>query len=112
MGIQDAIRNHPSFGGLLTGAVLGAGGISVINIVRRRIKRRSLKRISKSRRKKSVRKKPTKRKKSTRKTSRKGSKKIRLTKNGQPFIILPDGRARFISKKSARIRRKRKGGFS
>lgn len=40
------------------------------------------------------------------------SKKIRTTKNGQPYIILADGRARFIKKSSSRSAKKRKGGFS
>jgi hypothetical protein len=72
-------------------------------------------------------KKPTKRKKKS-KTSRykksrsykkgkkkssktsKSSKKIKYTKRGQPYIMI-NGRARFISKKSAKTRKKRKGGY-
>ena len=38
------------------------------------------------------------------------TKRIRMTKNGQPYIILKSGKARFISKRSARLSRKRKGG--
>lgn len=37
-------------------------------------------------------------------------KRIRYTKNGQPYIIKGDGRARFISMKSAKSSHKRKGG--
>lgn len=37
-------------------------------------------------------------------------RRIRMTKSGQPYIILASGKARFISKKSARASRKRKGG--
>lgn len=37
-------------------------------------------------------------------------RRIRQTSKGQPYIILPNGRARFISKKSAKSSRKRKGG--
>jgi hypothetical protein len=33
-----------------------------------------------------------------------------MTKTGQPYVILASGKARFISKKSARLSRKRKGG--
>jgi hypothetical protein len=33
-----------------------------------------------------------------------------MTKNGQPYVIMASGKARFISKKSARSSRKRKGG--
>lgn len=38
------------------------------------------------------------------------TKRIRMTKNGQPYVILSSGKARFISKRSARLSRKRKGG--
>jgi len=37
-------------------------------------------------------------------------RRIRQTKHGQPYIILASGKARFISKASARASRKRKGG--
>jgi hypothetical protein len=37
-------------------------------------------------------------------------RRIRYTKNNQPYIILRNGRARFISKKSVSSSRKRKGG--
>lgn len=37
-------------------------------------------------------------------------KRIRYTKNGQPYIILASGKARFIRKKGARISHKRSGG--
>lgn len=37
-------------------------------------------------------------------------KRIRMTKNGQPYVIMASGKARFISKRSARLSRKRKGG--
>jgi len=37
-------------------------------------------------------------------------KRIRYTKNGQPYVIMANGRARFISKKSVSSSRKRRGG--
>jgi len=37
-------------------------------------------------------------------------RRIRMTKNGQPYVIMASGKARFISKRSARLSRKRKGG--
>jgi hypothetical protein len=37
-------------------------------------------------------------------------RRIRFTKNNQPYVILPSGKARFISKSSARRSRKLKGG--
>jgi len=38
------------------------------------------------------------------------TRRIRHTKKGQPYVILKDGRARFISKASAKRSRKMKGG--
>jgi len=38
------------------------------------------------------------------------TRRIRMTKNGQPYVIMKSGKARFISKSSARLSRKRKGG--
>jgi len=62
-------------------------------------------------------KKPPKRKKRKRYTPHtagkgkdRSTKRIRHTKNGQPYIILANGRAKFIKKSSARSSRKRKGG--
>lgn len=37
-------------------------------------------------------------------------RRIRYTKNNQPYIIKSDGRAQFISKKTVRSSKKRKGG--
>lgn len=37
-------------------------------------------------------------------------RRIRYTKNGQPYVIMASGKARFISMKSAKSSHKRKGG--
>lgn len=37
-------------------------------------------------------------------------RRIRFTKNNQPYVIMANGRARFISKRSLSSSRKRKGG--
>jgi hypothetical protein len=37
-------------------------------------------------------------------------RRIRYTSNNQPYIILASGKAKFISKKSVRTSRKRRGG--
>ena len=100
---------------------VGAGGALVGGIVGYAAGRSSSKKRSKSKRR------------TYRKVSRKGNRihkvkgrrytphtagkrkdtshrRIRQTKNGQPYIILKNGKARFISKKSAGISRKRSGG--
>lgn len=42
--------------------------------------------------------------------TRRGTKQIHFTKNGQPYILLSSGKARFIKRSSVRRRRKLKGG--
>lgn len=37
-------------------------------------------------------------------------RRIRYTKNGQPYILVKGGKARFISKRSAKSSHRRKGG--
>jgi len=99
----------------LAGVALGAGAVSVVNRVRNKTTRKKSKRKSGSR---SSRKKNTKSKKkrtynyarTAGKSRDRSSKRIRMTKKGQPYIILKSGKARFIKKSSARNSRKRKGG--
>lgn len=98
-------------GSALGGAALaGAGAIIASKIKKARSKTR---RKSSSKRKSSRRK--AKRKsyryaRTARKAKDRSTKRIRMTKSGQPYIILASGKARFISKKSARSSRRRKGG--
>jgi len=118
MGTFDAIRNNPAFGASVAAGIVGAGALAIAGGVLARRKKAK----AKVRRKTST----VKARKSTRKTKKStafnkrrekafrnaSSKKIRFTKNGQPFILLKSGKARFIKKKSARLRKIRKGGFS
>jgi phage tail tape-measure protein len=118
MGIQDALRNHPAVGGLVGGIAIGAGVTGIVNVVR---KRRATPKTT-TKRKSTTRRKTTKRttkksgsafkKRRARAFAGASPKKIFFTKNGQPYIKLRSGKARFIKKSSARSRKKRKGGFS
>lgn len=117
MAIFDAIKSHPSFSAAVGGAVVGAGAVAIAGAVRRRAKKTTTRRKATTRRTTAATRK-TKRKATSSFKKRRdrafrnaSSKKIRFTKNGQPFIILKSGKARFISKKSARLRKVRKGGF-
>lgn len=96
-----------ALGGVVLGTALG-GTIAAVT------SRRKTSRKSSSRKKRSTRKKTTKRNYKYARTAGKGkdrsTRRIRMTKNGQPYVILASGKARFISKKSARSSRKRKGG--
>lgn len=80
----------------------------------RKCKGRKLKFGSPAWRKKYIKKGKKRRSPSYARTAGKGkdtsTKRIRMTKKGQPYIILRSGKARFIKKSSARRSRKLKGG--
>jgi len=121
MGIQDVLRDHPAVGGLVGGVAIGGGITGIVNFIRsKRKKKTTRKATTKKRRKATTKKRGRKttasRGKSFQKRRKKAfrtasSKKIFTTKTGQPYIKLASGKARFISKKSAKLRKKRKGGF-
>lgn len=103
--------------GALGGAVLGA---TVTGLITRKRKKKPKRKKNETRRRKTRRRKTRRRTKH--RTSRRGklryhkrghrgSKAIHYTKKGQPYIILRNGRARFIKASSARARKKRKGGY-
>jgi hypothetical protein len=97
----------------------GAGGLAIGSAVGY-VAGRSSRKKSKSRKrsKSKTRKKSShNRKKSKRYTPHtagkrkdRSTKRIRMTKNGQPYVLMASGKARFIKKSSARLSRKRKGG--
>jgi len=112
--VAGVVQKNPTL------SILGAGGIGVGTgllvgaSIRKKTKKRS-KRTSSSRSKKrkSSRRKSRRKVKYARTAGKRkdtSHKRIRMTKTGQPYIILPSGKARFISKSSARRSRKLKGG--
>lgn len=97
----------------LAGVALGVGGASIVNSVRskkstskRRVKSGNIRKRSSSHRKK----KNYKYARTAGKRKDTSKRRIRMTKNGQPYVILASGKARFIKKSSAHNSRKRKGG--
>jgi len=98
----------------------GAAGIVVGGIIGSAITARKNSSSKKPRKRKTTKRKVSKKKKSVSrrykyartagKAKDRSTKRIRMTKNGQPYIILKSGKARFIKKSSARASRKRKGG--
>lgn len=93
--------------GLALGAVVGAGTVAALGgsssrKSKKRKSTRSRKKTSKRRNKRKYYPEP--------RGKRYSRRKIRTTKSGQPYIILASGKARFISKRSARISKRRKGG--
>lgn len=103
------------------GAAVGAAGGAIVGskIAKRKkrskkSKKKHSKRKSKGRKlkfgSKAYRKKYLHKKRRSGHTKRTSHKRIRMTKKGQPYVILSNGRARFIKRSSARRSRKLKGG--
>ena len=109
--VKSYIANNKT-GAIITGSALALGGAAVaLAVSKRKSKSKSKNRKKRNNYKKAKRKKKTyKYARTARKRKDRSHRRIRMTKTGQPYIILASGKARFISKKSARISRKRKGG--
>lgn len=97
-------------GAAIVGVAAGLGTAALIGASKRRKSKRRKSRNSRKRnsRSKKVRKRKTPYTAGKRKD--RSHKRIRYTKNGQPYYIMASGKARFISKKSAKLSRSRKGG--
>lgn len=92
--------------------VVGAGvGVGVAALVGSSSKKTTRKKSRKSNKRKTKKKKSKQKKPYTAGKNRDRSRKrIRYTKNNQPYILLRSGKARFIKKSSVSRRRKLKGG--
>jgi hypothetical protein len=93
--------------GTTAGIALGAGTALALTSKKRRKTSKKRKSSKKSKRKSKRNKRKYYPERKGRKYSR---RKIRMTKSGQPYIILASGKARFISKSSARRSKRLKGG--
>jgi len=113
-GINNAIAGAKNLLGnpvitAVGGAVIGSAvtGAVIAGVTKAKKKRKSS--TKKKSRKKSSRRK-YKYARTAGKSKDRSTRRIRMTKTGQPYIILKSGKARFIKKSSARASRKRKGG--
>lgn len=114
-GGLNAIRQNPILSSVVaTGAIAGVAGTAIA--IHRKKKKSSTKRRYVSARKRAYgrSKRSSKRRPRYARTAGKkrdtSKRRIRMTSTGQPYVILASGKARFISKKSARLSRKRTGG--
>jgi hypothetical protein len=109
----NAIRNHPFLSGGIGLATLTGGAVAIAGAVRKRRKKKTTtkKRKSTTTRKTKRKTAKTTARRRTKASKRINTKKIYYTKTGQPYIKMASGKARFISKKSAKARKKRKGGY-
>lgn len=98
--------------GLVVGGAVGAIAANAISNKksgrRRRSKSKSVRKRNYSRRSRKAGRRYTPHTAGKRKDT--SHKRIRYTKNGQPYVIMGNGRARFISKKGARRSHKQSGG--
>jgi hypothetical protein len=96
--------------GLAIGSTLGGGSKSRKKTTKK--KKSSKRRLTplQKRRKKIIARKGRQTPYTARGGRDRSTRRIRYTKNSQPYIILKSGKAKFISKKSARASRRRKGG--
>lgn len=97
------------------GVVAAGGVLGAVAAVKKRRKKKSVKRrkninrrTRRARRRKSSRRRYTPHTAGKRKDT--SHKRIRYTKNGQPYIILRSGKARFIKQTSAKRSHRQKGG--
>jgi len=131
--LQSFVGEKPITSAVLGGAVVGTTALGLVKAVKSRRKTKKKTKKTTSKRKTTTKKRKTKlkfgskawRKKYIKKgrkkispkyarTAGKGkdtsTRRIRMTKKGQPYIILASGKARFIKKSSAKRSRKLKGG--
>lgn len=111
--VMGIIQDHPVGstvvgGGAAVGAVLGT--TAIIKRKRKKKSKRSYSRKKRSARRNRRRKRSRRTPYTARKRKDRSHKRIRYTKTGQPYIIMASGKARFISKRGAKMSRKRKGG--
>jgi len=121
-GATEFLRGSPIVGGAAigVGSTIGAVGLvkgvgAVVGAAKKRKKAvKKRRKTTRAKRKTTRTTKRVKRRRYTPRTAGKGkdrsTRRIRQTKNGQPYIILKSGKARFIKRSSARLSRKRKGG--
>ena len=119
----EFVRKNPVTSAVgVSGGVLA--GVTAVQIVRKARKKSVARKKTHARRARPKRKSPLRRAKKPRSRVRKGqrrpytagkrkdtsTRRIRFTKNNQPYVILASGKARFIKKSSVSRMRKRKGG--
>lgn len=115
--VKAAIENPAVIAGLAGAAGLAAGvGVGIIasgnssSPKRKRRKKSSKKRRSSRRARRSSRRRGRRTPRTAGKGRDRSTKRIRYTKNGQPYVIMRSGKARFIKKRGARASHRRKGG--
>jgi len=115
--VKSNVGSIATVGAVAGASVLGVGvGALTVSKIKSSRARKRRKSKATSRRNRNRTHKRTSRRKGRRspRTAGKGKdtsrKRIRYTKNGQPYVIMASGKARFIKKKGAKQSHRRKGG--
>lgn len=113
---KNLVTAHPISTGVAAATTVGAIGV-VVGRKMSKSRRKTRKKSRKSKRLHSRKRHHSHSHRRRRRTPRTAGKRrdtshrrIRYTKRGQPYIIQGNGKARFISNRSAKVSRKRKGG--
>lgn len=113
---SDFIRANPVTAGVSLAGGLAAGA-TIVQVIRKKKAASKKKKATKKKATKTKSKRKTTKRKTKQKTPHtagkskdRSSKRIRYTKNNQPYIIMASGKARFIKKSSVSRSRKKKGG--
>jgi len=123
--IEDNPYESAAIGAVAAGGV-ALGGVVIGSAISKKTKKKTRKSSSKKKStKRTKKKKLTARQRYVRKIKKRpgrqspytagarkdrSRKRIRYTKNGQPYVLMASGKARFIKKTSAKRSRKQKGG--
>lgn len=108
------IRKNPvtSTATLAGGALLGGTIVQVAKSRRKKPSKTKAKRKTTTAKKRTTKKKSGKTTKARRWYGKTRGKNIKFTSKGQPYVILRNGRARFIKMSRAKAMKKRKGGYN
>lgn len=97
-------------GGIALGATMGTAAAAIRSSGKKRKSKVKRRRVRKASYKPRTRRKGRRTPHTAGKGKDRSHKRIRYTKNGQPYVILSSGKAMFISKRRARLSHRRKGG--
>lgn len=106
----DFVRKNPITSGVgVAGGILA--GATIVQIASKRKKKTTTTKKKKKSTKKTTKRKTTKKPTKRKTTKSKAGGGVYTAKNGTKYIRLANGKVRFISNKSASMRKKRKGGY-
>lgn len=115
--VAGIVQDNPIVSAVVAGGAgvaAGAGVVAGVSAIRKRRKKKYVKKRKSRKRTRRTRRGRSQRRRRSPYTAGKGkdrsTKRIRYTKNGQPYVLLRSGKSRFIKKSSASRSHRQKGG--